>query len=162
MWKCAYCGKENDEGAVHCGECGTPQTADAASAQTPQAQTAGDPRRARGERLVLYGVLWFVGGVAVTLISYAAAVSSPFGGHYVIAYGAIILGIVQFFRGRAAAAGTDTGAQAEELLDQAAQFESLDRAKAVELYQQIVRQFPGTRASKEAQRNIQTLISHQQ
>lgn len=42
---------------------------------------------------VLYGGLWFVGGLIVTLVS----VSSGKGG--VIAYGAVIFGGIQFFRG---------------------------------------------------------------
>jgi hypothetical protein len=108
---------------------------------------------------MLHGILWFVGGLAVTLFSYMAAVSSPGGGHYIIAYGAIIFGIVQFFRGRAAATGTDSGERAQELLDVAAQLESVDRTKALALYAEIVRAFPGTRASNEAQRNLQTLTS---
>ncbi|MFY1048309.1 hypothetical protein [Chryseobacterium sp. GP-SGM7] len=42
---------------------------------------------------VLYGGLWFVGGLVVTLVS----VSSGKGGF--IAYGAVIFGGIQFFRG---------------------------------------------------------------
>jgi hypothetical protein len=108
------------------------------------------------------GIIWFVGGLAVTVFSYSAAVHSPYGGHYVIAYGAIIYGLAQFFRGRAAARGTDTKDQAKELLEVAAHLESLDRAKAVALYEEIVRKFPGTRAANEAQRNMQTLASHRE
>ena len=108
------------------------------------------------------GVIWFFGGLAVTLFTYFAAISSPYGGHYVIAYGAIIFGIAQFFRGRAAAGGTDTNDQAQELLDVAAHLESVDRTKAEALYAEIVRKFPGTRACNEAQRNMQTLASHRE
>ncbi len=43
-----------------------------------------------------YGALWFIGGLVVTVATYAAAIG---GGTYVIAYGAIIYGIVQFIRG---------------------------------------------------------------
>ena len=84
--------------------------------------------------------------------------------HYVLAWGAIVFGAYDFFQGQAAAAGridrTGEG-QGQELLDQAARLESADRAKAVALYEEIVRTFPGTRASKEAQRNIEVLISSQ-
>jgi hypothetical protein len=119
-----------------------------------------DPQRALGQRLMQRGILWFVGGLVVTVFSYAAAVHSPYGGHYVIAYGAVIYGLAQYFRGRAAARGTDSKEQAEELLDAAAHLESVDRAKAVALYEEIVRNFPGTCAGKEAQRNLQTLAPH--
>jgi hypothetical protein len=162
MWKCSYCGKENDDGFTNCGECGTPLTGDSADVQSSQVHTVTDPRRAQGEKLKLYGVLWFIGGMAITLYSYAAAVGNPRGGHYLIAYGAIIFGIALFFRGRAAAAGTDTNTQAEELLDLAAAREGADRAKALELYEEVVRRFPGTRASNEAQRNIQTLTARKE
>jgi hypothetical protein len=110
---------------------------------------------------MLHGAVWFFGGIVVTLFSYVAAVSSPGGGHYGIAYGAIIFGIVQFFRGRAAATGRiDPASQAQEFLDRASHLESVDRARAIALYAEIVRIFPGTTASEEAQRNLQTLTSH--
>ena len=108
------------------------------------------------------GALWFFGGSAITLFSYMAAVSSPYGGHYVVTWGAVVFGAVRFFQGRAAAAGhIDRNGQAQELLDLAAQLEGADRAKAIAIYQEIVRIFPSTRASKEAQRNIQVLTPKQ-
>lgn len=42
---------------------------------------------------VLYGGLWFVGGLAVTLVSLGSGKGGP------IAYGAVIFGGIQFFRG---------------------------------------------------------------
>jgi len=48
---------------------------------------------------MLYGALWCVGGTVVTVLSFGAASSSPGGGSYVVAYGAIIFGAIQFFRG---------------------------------------------------------------
>ncbi len=47
-------------------------------------------------RRMLYGVLWAVGGTIVTVVAYEAA--SP-GGTYIIAWGAIVFGIIDFFRG---------------------------------------------------------------
>jgi hypothetical protein len=108
------------------------------------------------------GIIWCAVGAGVTLFSILAAINSPYGGHYVIAHGAIIFGLAQYFRGRAAAKGTDTDDQAQELLDFAAQLESVDRAAAVEVYAVIVRRFPGARASNEAERNIKTLASSSQ
>ncbi len=106
------------------------------------------------------GALWFFGGTAVTLFSYLAAVNSPYGGHYVIAWGAIVFGAMRFCQGRAAAVGRiDRDDHAHELLDLAARLESADRAKAVALYAEIIKEFPNTRASEEAQRNIKALES---
>lgn len=48
------------------------------------------------KRHMLYGILWAAGGVAVTIATYAAA--SP-GGVYIVAWGAVIFGIIDFFRG---------------------------------------------------------------
>jgi hypothetical protein len=48
------------------------------------------------KRHMLYGVLWAGGGTAVTLYTLNAASG---GGTYVVAWGAIIFGVVDFFRG---------------------------------------------------------------
>jgi hypothetical protein len=44
----------------------------------------------------LYGGLWCVGGIIVTAVTYSAASG---GGSYVVAWGAILFGAIQFFRG---------------------------------------------------------------
>jgi hypothetical protein len=46
-----------------------------------------------------YGLLWAVGGTVVTAVTYSAAASSPSGGTYVVAWGAILYGVIDFFRG---------------------------------------------------------------
>ena len=48
---------------------------------------------------MIFGALWCVGGIVVTAVTYSSAVSSPGGGHYIIAWGAIVFGAVQFFKG---------------------------------------------------------------
>src|SRR5436305_1869017 len=48
-----------------------------------------------GQKNMLYGALWCIGGTLVTIISYTAADSSG-GGKYVIAWGAIVFGAFQF------------------------------------------------------------------
>ena len=52
-----------------------------------------------GGRDVLVGGLWFFGGTIVTLWSYHAAASDPRGGHYLVAWGAMLFGGLQFARG---------------------------------------------------------------
>ena len=86
-------------------------------------------------------------------MSYAAAASSPGGGHYVITYGAILYGAMRLHRGLRPSRSDD----AVQLLDRAARLESVDRTQAVAAYEEIIRLFPETRASDEARRNIQTL-----
>lgn len=116
-------------------------------------------------------------GVAVTLFSYLSAVNTPFESHYIIATGAIVVGIAQMFRGMAIANSIDTTDpqellnlaaqqasedQAQNLLNIAARLESVDRAKAIALYGEIIWKFPGTPASDEAQRNRQTLEAYKE
>jgi hypothetical protein len=55
-----------------------------------------------GQKDMLYGALWCIGGIAVTVGTYSAASG---GGTYVIAWGAIVFGAIQFFRGLARSAG---------------------------------------------------------
>jgi hypothetical protein len=52
--------------------------------------------RKAGKKAMLHGGLWCIGGTVVTLVTYAAASG---GGTYIIAWGAIIFGAFQFFRG---------------------------------------------------------------
>lgn len=57
-----------------------------------------DAIRGAGNKNMLYGALWCVGGLVVTVWTYSAAASSG-GGTYVVAWGAILFGAIQFFRG---------------------------------------------------------------
>lgn len=161
MRKCSYCGKENDDASAACAGCGTPLIGGPTNAEASQNPAPQNPRVAYGNQLMIRGALWFIGGTGVTLLSYSAASSGPYGGHYVIAFGAIIFGLAQLFRGLSAASGTDNSQQAEELLQVAAQLETADRARSIALYADIVKNFPGTRAGKEAQKNMETLLSYE-
>lgn len=53
-----------------------------------------DDDRARQDMLA--GAMWCIGGIVVTAVTYAGASG---GGTYVVAWGAIVFGAVQFFRG---------------------------------------------------------------
>jgi hypothetical protein len=54
-----------------------------------------------GKRNTLSGALWFIGGVLVTVATYRIAAGKPGGGMYIIAWGAMIFGAVQFVCGLA-------------------------------------------------------------
>lgn len=56
-----------------------------------------DAKSEQANKDMLYGALWCIGGILVTAITYSAASSS--GGTYVVTWGAIIFGAIQFFRG---------------------------------------------------------------
>ena len=49
-----------------------------------------------GKKNMLYGALWFIGGVVVTIGTYSAASG---GGSYLVAWGAILFGGIQFLQG---------------------------------------------------------------
>ena len=53
---------------------------------------------AAGRQNMIYGALWCVGGLIVTAVTYNAAAATG-GGKYVVAWGAIVFGAIQFFRG---------------------------------------------------------------
>ena len=51
-----------------------------------------------GRRNMRNGARWFVGGCLVTFVTYAMAASSG-GGGYIVTWGAIVFGAIQFIRG---------------------------------------------------------------
>jgi len=53
--------------------------------------------RKAGRKDMLWGAIWFIGGLTVTLVTYSDA--SQGGGRYTVAYGAIIFGLIQLVRG---------------------------------------------------------------
>lgn len=53
-------------------------------------------KREAGNKNMLYGALWCVGGLLATILTYSAASD---GGTYVVAWGAVIFGAIQFFKG---------------------------------------------------------------
>lgn len=50
-----------------------------------------------GRKNMLYGALWCAGGTIVSLVTYDSA--SKGGGRYIVAWGAIVFGAIQFIRG---------------------------------------------------------------
>lgn len=56
--------------------------------------------REAGKKNMLYGALWCIGGIIVTAVSYSAA-TGPGGGTYIVTWGAIVVGAIQFFQGLA-------------------------------------------------------------
>jgi hypothetical protein len=91
MKSCSYCGRESEECAAHCHECGTPFVHAASRSQN-------DPKIAAKNRMISGALICLV-GIAATIGSFLAAVNSPSGGFYVIAGGAIISGGQRFLQG---------------------------------------------------------------
>jgi hypothetical protein len=61
-------------------------------------QAKANALKQAGRKNMLYGALWCIGGIVVTALSFQAAANAG-GGKYVLAWGAILFGGIQFFRG---------------------------------------------------------------
>lgn len=66
--------------------------------KTPAVKVQNEKYAASKKRLIS-GLFWCIGGIAVTAITYREASSSPTGGHYVIAWGAILFGFWDIITG---------------------------------------------------------------
>jgi hypothetical protein len=109
MKKCTYCGKEYPDDATVCvldeqplKRVGPPPIG---SQTDPVGQPAVPPQvvaavHAAANRNMLVGGLVCIGGILVTVLTYSIASSA--GGSYFVAWGAIVFGAIQFFRGLAA------------------------------------------------------------
>jgi hypothetical protein len=64
-----------------------------------EVEAAPDPLVLKYERHMVCGILWAVGGTIATVEGYRFAASSPGGGKYIVFWGAIVFGAVDFFRG---------------------------------------------------------------
>jgi hypothetical protein len=111
MKKCTWCGKEYPDDATAClvdaqplAPVGTQGArAHKEDKQKRSASTLNSAMHAAAKKNMLVGGLWCIGGTIVTAVTYGAASNSPNGGSYVVAWGAIIFGAIQFFRGLSAA-----------------------------------------------------------
>lgn len=61
-------------------------------------KAAKEAKRAEAKSDMLYGALWCIGGLVVTIGSFVLADANG-GGRYVVTWGAVIFGAYQFFRG---------------------------------------------------------------
>jgi hypothetical protein len=52
--------------------------------------------KAQGNKNMGFGALWLIGGIVITAATYSAASG---GGTYVVTYGAIVFGAIQFLQG---------------------------------------------------------------
>jgi hypothetical protein len=100
--ECPNCGLVNPARAQRC-DCGfdfSSQTMERSYLQkkTPVDRQAAERKYARHMGI---GLLLVIVGIIVTAASYSAAASNPSGGRYIIAYGAVAAGIVEFFIGLA-------------------------------------------------------------
>ena len=113
MKKCSYCGKEYPDETTRCAVDAELLLPVGSQAPLPQSEETvatsyplPDAVQAAARKNMLFGALWCGGGILVTALTYSAAASGPGDGSYVVAWGAIVFGALQFFRGVAGSATT--------------------------------------------------------
>ena len=67
--------------------------------RTPLEHLHSQAHARSANRDLTVGGAWLLGGLLVTIASYSLAASSPGGGHYVIASGAMLYGAIRLLRG---------------------------------------------------------------
>ena len=159
MKNCAYCGRENKDDAAQCGECGTPFVVEPGDSLTSNLDAANDPERAAADNKIIFGAVWCIGGILVSVISYLSAARSPYGGTYVVAWGAIVYGIWRVFQGLSRKnAMTSSNEMGYEALAYGTKLEAQGRVQeALVVYQTIIEQYPETAASNDARKSIESL-----
>ncbi len=119
MKKCTYCGRTYPDEATQCAIDAYPLATEGMPAplamgpveDAPINLVSGgsgpdSPAQAAAKKAIIRGALWCVGGLIVTVVTYGAA-SGPGGGTYVVAWGAILFGGIQFCRGLMALNGSE-------------------------------------------------------
>ena len=99
---CSECGADVLETDIRCPKCGVDiSTIDDNNTLNEQTENNNvvESNVDNGSKDMIFGALWCIGGIVVTLATYSKAVSSPTGGHYFIAWGAVIFGGWQFIKG---------------------------------------------------------------
>jgi predicted RNA-binding Zn-ribbon protein involved in translation (DUF1610 family) len=101
VFQCPKCGEYINTHMTECRFCHAPVNAQEAQTAATQLNKANQVEEAHsdGPRNMILGGLFCVGGILVTAITYSAAASNPTGGRYFVAWGAILFGAIQFFKG---------------------------------------------------------------
>jgi len=88
MATCSICGRYAEFAEEFCEGC--------KEGTTPGASQVA---ASNGVRNMLFGLLWFTGGALVTGVTFANASSKSDGGTFIVAWGAIVTGLIQFVVG---------------------------------------------------------------
>lgn len=157
---CPYCGRKNPDLLTACSGCGTPLTS-----EKPQENT--EPRKKSKTLAVLLALALGPLGLCYTSLSAGVlmfVVALPFilthtGGLWVTIGGRILAAVWVYtaFREEVETEAPNAKRYSEQLLQKAAYLENSNRADAITVYEEVIKLYPNTRASKEAARNIETL-----
>jgi hypothetical protein len=73
-------------------------TAEAAGVVDELKRVKAETRKVAAQKNMFYGAFWCIGGIAVTVLTYQTAADMG-GGRFIIAWGAMLVGAIQFLRG---------------------------------------------------------------
>jgi hypothetical protein len=155
---CSYCGRENTDHLPTCSGCGSPLTTAAPDAKSEPSQKSV----ALGICLAIFfgplGLLY--ANIFAGLIMLTIAIATYFltrGGVGVAIGLRIVCAVWAYTLLRDELGVSDPQDESLELLNEAARLENSDIPQAIVKYEEVIRLYPKTRASKEAVRNIVTL-----
>ena len=156
---CDYCGRLNADGLSACPGCGTPLVS-----APPPAET--EPTRKSKTMAVLLALIFGPIGLLYVRAWWPAFVmiliAIPFiltrtGGLWLTIGARIFCAAWAYHAVIEQDEAPNTRRDSARLLDEAARLESVDLFQAVAVYEEIIRLYPHTSASSEAERNIQIL-----
>jgi hypothetical protein len=76
-----------------------PDPADRHSAGDSVGSAQIEEWREQGTKALQFGALWIIAGLVITGVTYSNAVSSDFGGIYIIAWGPVVYGVIRIIYG---------------------------------------------------------------
>ncbi len=159
--RCNYCGRENNGGTTVCKGCGSALSGDE-SVEEPKAKSRA---AAVGLALLAGPVgLLYVRAWLQALVIVIAANAFIFAGArvvYVLICSRITCMILAYRATSGPQPDTSVRDKSTRLLNEAARLESVDRCEAMRVYEDIIRMYPDTPASKEATDNLEVLKREQ-
>ena len=157
---CSYCGRANPNGLHACAECGTPLV----SEPPPPAST--EPARKSQAVAVCLSLIFgplgliYVGGwwqAFVMIVIGVPFILTHKGGLWLTIGGRIVAAAWAYSLVVEQDDAPNPQRDAGRLLDEAARLENIDFSKAIAAYEEVIRQYPDTRASEQAASAIATL-----
>ena len=160
---CSYCGRENPDRHRTCRECGTPLA-------SPQAKPENTGPRRKSKVLavclsLIFGPLGLIYVNSWGAAFLAIAIGFPFvvthkGGLWLTLASRILCAVWAYCILQQKDESPNIRRDSLRLLNEAARLENVDRREAIAAYEQIIRDYPGTDAGKEAAKSIEVLSRH--
>jgi hypothetical protein len=157
---CSYCGRANPARLSACAECGT------ALVSEPPLPARTEPARKSQTLAVFLSLIFgplgliYVGGwwqAFVMIVVGLPFILTHTGGLWLTIGGRLIAAAWAYSLVVEHDDAPNQQRDAGRLLDEAARLESVDFHKAIAAYEEVIRQYPDTRASKQAASAIETL-----